>query len=75
METAEVRTEGLYRQPQSTTEGLEDGVGEEADADMNMVGAVCEQPVITIGLDRETSAESEADEMQQEDIDVVMAVS
>ena len=62
METAGVRPQGLKRQPKSTTEELEDGDQDDADADMKMLGAVREEPVITIGLDRETLAECEVDE-------------
>ena len=62
METAGVRLQGLKRQPESTTEGLEDGNQGDADADMNMR----EEPVITIWLDGESLAECEADEIQEE---------
>ena len=33
METAEVQPQGLKRQPESTTEDLEDGAQDEADAE------------------------------------------
>ena len=50
METARVQPQGLLRQPESTTEELEDGDQGDADANMKMLGAVCEESVITIGL-------------------------
>ena len=38
-----VQPQGLTRQPESTTEELEDGDPGDADADMKMLGAVCEE--------------------------------
>ena len=46
--------EGGKRQPESTTEDLED------DADMKALGAVNEEPVITIGVNGETLDECES---------------
>ena len=54
----------LKRQPESTTEDLEDA-GDQGDADdddMNAIGAVCEEPVITIGVDGEKWEGCENDE-------------
>ena len=54
----------LKRQPESTTEDLEDA-GDQGDADdddMNAMGEVCEEPVVTIGVDREKWDECENDE-------------
>ena len=56
-----VRPQGLKRQP---TEDLED-TGDEGDADdddMNAIGAVCEEPVITIGVEGGKWDECENDE-------------
>ena len=56
--------EGLKRQPESTKEDLEDA-GDQGDADvddMNAMGAVCEESVITIGVDGEMLDECENDE-------------
>ena len=50
METAEVLAQGLQRQPESTTE---DGAQDEANAYMKMLGSLCEESVITLGLDGE----------------------
>ena len=50
---------GLKRQPKSSTEDLEDagdqddGRGDADNEDMKALGAVCEEPVITIGVDGE----------------------
>ena len=59
-----VRPQGLKRQPESTTEDLEDA-GDQGDADhddMNAIGAVCEEAVMTIGVDGERWDEYENDE-------------
>ena len=70
VETAGVRPQVLQRQPESTTEELEDVGQGHAAADTKMLAAVCEEPVIAIGLDGETLAESEADELQKEESDI-----
>ena len=59
-----VRPQGLKRQPESTTEDLEDAddQGDADDDDMNAIGAVCEEPLITIGVDGEKWDECENDE-------------
>ena len=47
---AQEHSGGLKRQPESATEDLE-GAGDQGDADdgdMNTIGAVCEEPVITV---------------------------
>ena len=54
----------LKRQPESTTEELEDGHPDN-NADMKTLGAVREEPWITVGLNGETLAECDADEMQE----------
>ena len=41
--------------------GLEDG-GDQGDADMKTPGAVCEEPVTTIGIDGENLDDCETDE-------------
>ena len=56
---ASVQSRGLKRQPESTTEDLEDAGdqenrGDADDDDMKVLGAVCKEPVITIGVDGET---------------------
>ena len=56
---------GLKRQPESTTEDLEDAGdqenrGDADDDDMKALGAVCEEPVITIGVNGETLDECES---------------
>ena len=56
---------GLKRQPESTTEDLEDAGdqenrGDADDDDMKALGAVNEEPVITIGVDGETLDECES---------------
>ena len=56
---------GLKRQPESTTEDLEDAGdqenrGDADDDDMKALGAVNEQPVITIGVNGETLDECES---------------
>ena len=54
----------MKRQPESTTEDLENA-GDQGDADdddMNAIGAVCEEPVVTIGVDGEKWDECENDE-------------
>ena len=61
---ASVQSRGLKRQPESTTEDLEDAGdqenrGDADDDDMKALGAVCEEPVITIGVDGETLDECE----------------
>ena len=61
---AQEHSRGLNRQPESATEDLE-GAGDQGDADdgdMNTLGAVCEDPVITIGVDGENWDECENDE-------------
>ena len=56
---------GLKRRPESTTEDLEDAVdqddgrGDSEDEDTKALGAVCEEPVITIGVDGEKLDEGE----------------
>ena len=56
---------GLKRQPEFTTEDLEDdgdqdeGRGDADDEDMKALGAVCEEPVITIAVDGEKLDEGE----------------
>ena len=55
---------GLKRHPESTTEDLEDAGDQESrgvadDDDMKALGAVNEEPVITIGVDVETLDECE----------------
>ena len=55
---------GLKRQPESTTDDLEDAGdqenrGDADDDDMKALGAVNEEPVITIGVDGETLDECE----------------
>ena len=57
-----VQPQGLQRQPESTTEELQDGDHADDDEDIKMLGAACEEPVTTIGLDGETLAEREAGE-------------
>ena len=58
-----VRLQGLKRQPGSTTEDPEDvDQGDADDADMKTMGAVCEEPVITIGIDGEKLNECVTDE-------------
>ena len=57
--------EGLKRQPESTTEDLEDAGdqenrGDADDDDMKALGAVTEEPVITIWINGETSDECES---------------
>ena len=54
----------MKRQPESTTEDLEDArdQGDADDEDMNASGAVCEEPVITIGVDGEMLDGCENDE-------------
>ena len=55
----------MKRQPESTTEDLEDagdqddGRGGAEDEDMKALPAVCEEPVITIGVDCEMLDEGE----------------
>ena len=54
----------MKRQPESTTENLEDAGdqvnrGDGDDDDMKALGAVKEEPVITIGVDGETLDECE----------------
>ena len=61
---ASVQSRVLKRQPESTTEDLEDAGdqenrGDADDDDMKALGAVCEEPVITIGVDGETLDECE----------------
>ena len=56
--------QGLKRQQESTTEDLEDACdqenrGDADDDDMKALGAVNEEPVITIGVDGETLDECE----------------
>ena len=56
---------GLKRQPDSTTEDLEDAGdqenrGDDDDDDMKALGAVNEEPVITIGVNGETLDECES---------------
>ena len=63
-EHAQEHNRGLKRQPESTTEDLEDAGdqenrGDADDDDMKALGAVCEEPVITIGVDGETLDECE----------------
>ena len=58
--------QGLKRQLESTTEDLEDAGDQEngGDADdenMNSLRAVCEEPVVTIGVNGEMLAECEND--------------
>ena len=57
-EHAREHNRGLKRQQESTTEDLEDAGDQEKrgddDDDMKALGAVCEEPVITIGIDGET---------------------
>ena len=57
-----VRLQGLKRQPEFTTEDLEDGDQGDADADMKTLGAVCEEPVITMVIDSEEANASGTDE-------------
>ena len=54
----------MKRQRESTTEDLEDAgdQGDADDEDMNAIGAVCEEPVLTIGVDGEKWDECENDE-------------
>ena len=57
----------MQRQPESTTEYLEDADdqenrGDADDDDMKALGAVCEEPVKTIGVDGETLDECESGE-------------
>ena len=63
-EHAQEHSRGLKRQPESATEDLEDAgdQGDADDGDMNTIGAVCEEPVITIGVDGENWDECENDE-------------
>ena len=66
VETTEVRAQKMKRKPESTTEELEDGAQNEADADTKMLGKVCEEPMITSGLDGDSLAECEAAETQED---------
>ena len=56
---------GLKRQPESTTEDLEDDGDQDddrddvEDEDMKLLGVVCEEPVMTIGVDGEKLDEGE----------------
>ena len=63
-EHAQERSRGLKRQPESATEDLEDAgdQGDADDGDMNTIGAVCEEPVIAIGVEGENWDECENDE-------------
>ena len=63
----------LKRQPESTTEDLEDAGdqenrGDADDDDMNALGAVNEEPVITIGVNGETLDECESVEESYVDV-------
>ena len=62
----------MKRQPGSTTEDLEEG-GDQGDADdagMKTLGAVCEEPAITIGIDGEKLDECETyEESYIDDVD------
>ena len=62
-EHAREHSRGLKRQPESATEDLEDAgdQGDADDGDMNTIGAVCEEPVITVGVDGENWDECEND--------------
>ena len=53
-----LRPLALKRQPESTTEDLEDAGAD--DEDMNALGAVCEEPVTTIGVDGEMLDDEES---------------
>ena len=63
-EHAQEHSRGMKLQPESATEDLEDAVdqGNADDGDMNTNGTVCEEPVITIGVDGEKWDECENDE-------------
>ena len=66
-EHSQEHNRGLKRQPDSTTEDLEDAGdqenrGDADDDDMKALGAVCKEPVITIGVDGETLDECESGE-------------
>ena len=64
-ERIEIGHSKFERQPESTTEDLEDagdqddGRGDAEDEDMKALGAVCEEPVTTIGVDFEKLEGSE----------------
>ena len=63
-EQAQEHSRGLKRQPEPATEDLEDAgdQGDADDGDMNAIEAVCEEPVVTIGVDGENWDECENDE-------------
>ena len=63
--SVQIPRRGLKRQPDSTTEDLEDAGdqenrGDDDDDDMKALGAVNEEPVITIGVNGETLDECES---------------
>ena len=63
--SSQEHNQGLKRQPELTTEDLEDSVdqenrGDADDDDMKALGAVYEEPVITIGVNGETLDECES---------------
>ena len=63
-EHAQEQSRGLKRQPEPATEDLQDAgdQGGANDGDMKTLGAVCEEPVITIGVGGENWDECESDE-------------
>ena len=64
VEHSQEHSRGLKRQPESATEELEDASdqGDADDGDMNTMGAICREPVITIRVEGENWDECENDE-------------